>query len=104
MLNFAKNSYNYLGNAVTKIELIEGGQKVDLTFKSGTKETVAINDIQKAKDEKILVETFEEPYLFPLDIQGKGDDAWRVYVYGHGQEAVKNGEVFRAIINGLNIN
>ena len=25
------------------------------------------------------------------------------YVYGYGQEAIKNGEVFRAVINGLNI-
>ena len=51
-------------------------------------------------DEKALVETFAEPYLFPITVRGKGV----YYFYGHGQRAIRDGELFRAIIHGKSIN
>lgn len=56
---------------------------------------VPVKDIMKKQLEKELVQTFEEGFMFPVEVQGK-----QYYVYGTGQDAVKNGELFRAIING----
>ena len=44
------------------------------------------------------METYEEAYLFPVKINGK-----QLYLHGQGQESVKHGELFRAIINGQSI-
>ena len=49
----------------------------------------------KGANEKTLVETFEESSLYPVNVDGK-----TVYFNGPGQEAIKNGELFRAIVNG----
>ena len=57
-----------------------------------------IKDIKKLKHEKELLTTYEEGYMFPIEIQGK---QWTLH--GTGFEAVKNGEVFRAILNGQSI-
>ena len=54
--------------------------------------------IQKLQHERSLVETFEESTMFPIKVQNK-----TYYLNGPGQEAVKNGEVFRAIVNGQSI-
>jgi hypothetical protein len=43
-----------------------------------------------------LVQTFEEGFLFPIEV-GAGS---RYYIYGQGQDAIKNGELFRAVVNG----
>ena len=59
-----------------------------------------IKNIRKEKDEKVLVETLAEPFMFPINVKGKGT----YYLYGHGQRAIKDGELFRAIINGKSIN
>ena len=61
----------------------------------GSAFTAQIKDVEKLKHEKSLVETFEESYLFPVSVGGK-----KYYLHGNGQESIKNGEVFRAIING----
>ena len=92
-------TWKYMGHAITKIELHEDGKNVTCTLKVGTQLTWKIKDISKATDEKILVEAFEEPYLFPIDVEhSKGKK--RYYVYGQGHEPIKHGEIFRAIING----
>ena len=57
-----------------------------------------ISDVSKLKSEKDLVQTFEESYLFPVQIAGK---KW--YLHGNGHESVKHGEAFRCIINGQSI-
>ena len=57
--------------------------------------TVPIKDIKKNQHERALVETFEEGTMFPISV---GQSTY--YIRGQGQEAIKNGEVFRAILNG----
>ena len=42
------------------------------------------------------MQTFEEGFLFPIEVSNNH----RYYIYGSGQEAIKNGELFRAVING----
>ena len=64
----------------------------------GQQVTVNIKDIEKLENEKALVETFEESTMYPIKV---GTTTY--YINGQGQEAIKNGEVFRAIINGQSI-
>jgi len=59
---------------------------------------VNIKDIKKLAHEKTLVDTFEESSMFPIQV-GKAT----YYIHGQGQECIKHGEVFRAIINGQSI-
>ena len=61
----------------------------------GSAFSAQIKDVEKLQHEKSLVETFEESYLFQIKVAGK-----KYYLHGNGQESIKNGEVFRAIING----
>ena len=107
MLANASFSFNYvltvtrlMSNAVTKVDLNDDGKSVSLTFgrTQGKVVTVQIKDIQKQAHERTLVETFEESSMFPIKV-GKST----YYLNGPGQEAIKNGEVFRAIINGQSI-
>ena len=86
-----------MSNAVTKIDLVGDGKSVQLTFGKFMNKTmtVPIKDIKKASHERSLVETFEEGTMFPITV---GSNIY--YVKGPGQEAIKNGEVFRAVING----
>ena len=65
---------------------------------SGKVITVDIKDVHKLQHEKALVETFEESTMFPIKV---GKQTY--YLNGPGQEAIKNGEVFRAIVNGQSI-
>lgn len=91
-----------MGYSIVKMDLHEDGKTVTLTFKTGGTKTVRIRDISKLKPEKALVETFEEAYLFPVLIT-EGSSKQTYYFLGSGQEAIKNGEIFRAIINGETI-
>ena len=50
----------------------------------------------KKSNEKELVQTFEEGFMFPIEVA----NTQKYYIYGRSHEAVKNGEIFRAIING----
>ena len=86
-----------MSHAVTKIELLDDGKRVNLHFGrvGGSTQTVDISQIKKLAHERTLVETFEESSMFPIEVNNK-----TFYINGNGQEAVKNGEVFRAILNG----
>ncbi len=100
LANFAFQSLRYMLHAVNKIELLEGGQKVRLGLKRGGSMVVDIAAIKKAEDEGILMTTYAEPFMFPIDVAGKSRFPTRYYIYGQGFEAMKNGELFRAIVNG----
>lgn len=97
--NWVYTIIKYMSNAVTRVDLHEDGKHVTLTFKTGGTSTANIKDIMKKQHEKELVQTFEECYLFPIQVKS-GGKAHTYYLYGSGQEAIKNGEIFRAIING----
>ena len=96
-LNYCRTTFGFMSNAVTKIDLVGDGKSVVLTFgKFMNKQiTVPIKDIKKASHERSLVETFEEGTMFPIKV---GTSTY--FIKGPGQEAIKNGEVFRAVING----
>ena len=85
-------------STVRKIELHKDGKTVTVTPRIGSAWDAKISDVQKLKHEKELVQTFEDSYLFPVQISGK---KW--LLHGQGQEAIKHGEAFRAIINGQSI-
>ena len=89
-----------MSNAVTRIDLHDDGKTVDFTFgrAQGKVVKVAIKDIQKIIPMRNLVETFEESTMYPINV-GKNT----YYLNGPGQEAIKNGELFRAIVNGQHI-
>ena len=95
-LNWMHKVYQYMGHAITKIDLHEDGKTVSVEFKTGGSATLKIKDIMKKADEKELVQTFEEGFMFPIEVS----NTQKYYIYGRSHEAVKNGEVFRAIING----
>lgn len=99
-LNWGYSIYGFMGNAITKIELHQDGKSVTVTYKTGGQATLKIKDIQKQRHEKELVQTFEEGFLYPISVPSSGDKTSTFYIYGSSQEAIKNGEVFRAIING----
>ena len=42
------------------------GTQVNLELKNGTKMTVDISEIYKGNNEKVLAETFDEPFHFPV--------------------------------------
>ena len=100
LANYCRVSWGFLSNAVTKVDLLSNGRQVNFTFGrwSGSVVTVDIKDIKKLDNERTLVETMEESSMFPVSVNGK-----TYYINGQGAEAVKNGEVFRAIINGQSI-
>ena len=86
-----------MGNAVTKMDLHSDGKQVTLHFgrAGGSSTVVNVKDIAKKEHEKELIQTFEEPTMFPIQV---GNNTY--YIYARSQEAVKHGEVFRAVING----
>ena len=80
--NLVYKTNMYLSNSITKIELHQDGKKATLTFgraRAGGSKVVDIKDIKKLQNEKSLVETFEEPYLFPIAVGNK-----TYYVNGQG--------------------
>lgn len=87
---------NLLGKAVSRMDLLNDGKTVEVTFRMGGSQKYNIVDLYKGREEKTLLETWEEPFLFPVNV--KGSPAFNFY--GKGQEAIKDGELFRAIING----
>ena len=99
-LNWFYRVYAFMGYAITKIELHEDGKTVTVTFKTGGTKELKIKDIMKKEHEKTLVQTFEECYLFPIEVHLDEKRKVTYYIYGQGQEPIKNGEIFRAIING----
>ena len=88
-----------MSNAVTRIDLHNNGKQVTMHLgKVGKQQTVNISDIQKLESEKSFVETFEESSLYPIRVGTK-----TFYIHGPGQEAIKNGELFRAVVNGQSV-
>ena len=65
------------------------GTKVDVQFKNGKTTTLEISEIYKIENEKVLIETFAEPFLFPITASNK-----KRFFYGHGNSAKKDGEIF----------
>ena len=98
VLNWAYKSVSIMTATVRKIELHKDGKTVTITPRIGSAWDAKISDVQKLKHEKALIETFEESYLFPVQIAGK-----KYYLHGQGQEAIKHGEAFRAVINGQSV-
>ena len=98
-LNMLYRVASYMTRAIDHLELLNCGTKVKVQYKIGGKDILNISDIRKVEDEKALVETFAEPYLYPISIRGKGV----YYLYGNGHSAIKDGELFRAIVNGKSI-
>jgi len=94
-LNWARRTWEIIGYSIKKIELHQDGKSVTLTPNIGDAFEVRISDIKKLENEKTFIETFEESYIFPIDIKGK-----KYYLHGQGQESIRHGECFRAIING----
>ena len=69
-----------MGHAITKIELHEDGKTVSVEFKTGGHATLKIKDIMKKQNEKELIQTFEEGFLFPIEVGG----TQKYYIYGAG--------------------
>ena len=102
VVNYVIQVFRKMNKAITEIELLEGGKEVMMKKKIGGKIRVAISDIKKLEDESKLMPTYAEPYLFPIEVSLKNMKK-TFYIYGQGFEPIKNGEVFRAIINGKEV-
>lgn len=94
-LSWAYQSWTLLGSSVRHVELHNDGKTVTLHPSLGSSFDAKIKDIKKLAHEKTLVETYEEAFLFPVEVNGK-----RYNLHGNGQESIKHGELFRAIVNG----
>ena len=94
-LNWVYKATQMMTSTIRKVELHRDGKTVTITPRLGSPWDVKISEVSKLEHEKSLVETFEESYLFPVQISGK---KW--YLHGQGHEAIKHGEAFRAVING----
>ena len=98
-------------NAVSAIRLKENGTHVIFEFKNFLPSLeVEISRLHKVESETLFYECYYEPTLYPIkidynDIYGKFSfrNKRTVYIYGHDHESIKNGEIFRAILNGQNI-
>ena len=70
VLNGTYRAWQLMSTSVRKIELHQDGKTVTLSKAIGGSLTVPIKDIKKLKHEKDLLNTFEEAYLFPIEIKG----------------------------------
>ena len=71
-LNWAHSSFTLLRQTVRLVELHKDGRHVTLHPRVGSAFTVKISAIEKQRHEKTLVETYEESFLFPINVQGRG--------------------------------
>ena len=78
-LNWAYRTMSIMTATVSKMELHKDGLTVTVTPRVGSAFDVKISEVQKLKHEKDLVQTFEEAYLFPVQISGK---KW--FLHGQG--------------------
>ena len=97
-LNWMYKATMIMTSTIRKVELHRDGKQATITPRIGSAWTCKISDVRKLQHEKELIQTFEESYLFPVQISGK-----KYYLHGQGQEAIKHGEAFRAVINGQSI-
>lgn len=110
LFQFAK-IMNYAAKMITGIKLQSNGTHVELTFKNFWQPLVVpINDITAKQELTFFQQTFEEPYLFPIEIDftakhGKYSllSKQTYYIYGDDHSCVKHGELFRAIVEGRQI-
>ena len=79
MLNWAHTSYKYTGNAIRHVELHDDGKTLTMTPLVGSSFEVKTKDVKKLREEKTLVETLEESFLFPIEVSGK-----TYYLHGNG--------------------
>ena len=93
--NWCYRSVSIMSQTVRKLELHRDGKTLTVTPRIGNAFQAKVSDVRKLEHEKQLVATFEEAYLFPIQINGK---KW--LLHGQGQEPIKHGEAFRAIISG----
>lgn len=98
VLNWAYTSWKLLSSTVRHVQLHKDGKSVMIHPLIGSSFSAKIKDIKKLEHEKTLVETFEDAFMFPIEVNGV---KW--HLHGNGQESIKNGEIFRAIINGQSI-
>ena len=70
-LNWAYKATMMMTSTVRKIELHKDGKTVTLTPLVGSPWQAKISQVRKLKDEKSLVETYEESYMFPVSVAGK---------------------------------
>ena len=54
-LNWMYRVYGFLGHSIEKIDLLEDGKTVEVTFKTGVNMTFKVKDILKKENEKELV-------------------------------------------------
>ena len=69
--NWMYKTITIMSSTVRKIELHQDGKTVTVTPRIGSPMDVKISQVQKLKHEKDLIQTFEEAYLFPVNIVGK---------------------------------
>ena len=101
----------YMSNSVTSIRLKEDGLKVIFEFKHFRKNLeVEIWRIQKENSEKFFNECYAEPFLYPItidysDVYGEYSlrSKQKLYLYGDSYKCIKDGEIFRAILNSESI-
>ena len=79
VLNWCYKSVSIMSSTVRKIELHRDGKTVTVTPRIGQAWQCKITDVRKLKSEKELITTFEESYLFPVEISGK---KW--FLHGQG--------------------
>ena len=72
--NWMYKTITIMSSTVRKIELHQDGKTVTVTPRIGSPMDVKISQVQKLKHEKDLIQTFEEAYLFPVNIAGKIKD------------------------------
>ena len=70
VLNGTRRAWQMMSATVRKIELHPDGKTVSFYPAIASKFDVPIKDIKKLKHEKDLLNTFEEAYLFPVEIKG----------------------------------
>ena len=78
-LNWAYKATMIMTSTIRKIELHNCGKLVTVTPRVGSPWEVKISEVRKLKHEKELIETYEESYLFPVEISGK---KW--FLHGQG--------------------
>mmetsp|Transcript_199 Transcript_199/g.342 ORF Transcript_199/g.342 Transcript_199/m.342 type:complete len:104 (-) Transcript_199:188-499(-) len=70
-LNWMYKATMIMTSTIRKVELHRDGKQVTITPRIGSAWTCKISEVRKLKHEKELIETFEESYLFPIEISGK---------------------------------
>lgn len=98
----------YMYNAITTIRLKEDGSTVIFEFKNGLQKPleIEVQQLKKKKNENFFAECYTEPYLFPIEVDFTGKygkfslkNKRTYYIYGDSFNCIKDGELFRAVLN-----